>query len=134
MTRLTPYHFFLKHAGYSYDPKTQTKMQGRIMGAKELAAAERWALDQGCSFDWEVDDVDSSDWSDERSSWNQWVCIMRDAHGNVMESLCGIDFGRDGEPWGEPYKRVVEAELASDAMHDAENQAFKATVAESAGL
>jgi hypothetical protein len=37
---------------------------------------------------------------------------MRDKAGKVVQSLGGVDFGRDGDPWGQPYARVVEAELA----------------------
>ena len=50
----TAYHFFLSRAGYSYDPKTQTPMQGRIESAKRLAGAEKWARANGVYFVWEV--------------------------------------------------------------------------------
>ncbi len=111
----TAYHFFLSHAGYSYDPKTQTRMQGRIACARHLAYAEERAKRYGCSFAWEIDqDIDSSEWSDDPEPWHTWSCIARDANGKVFASLCGIDFGRDGQPWGEPYRRVVEAELADE--------------------
>ena len=63
---MNSYQFFLKHAGYSYNPKTETLMQGRIRSARALAKAEREA--------------------------------------------------RDGEPWGDPYRRIVEAELAIEAL------------------
>jgi hypothetical protein len=111
---MAAYHFFLKHAGYSYDPQTETPLQGRIRCAKTLAAAERRAHDAGCSFEWRVDDIDSSDFDDSPEPWALWVCIARDANGNVFASLGGVDFGRDKEPWGDPYRRVVEAELAAE--------------------
>ncbi len=110
--------FFYENAGFSYNPKTETLTQGRARGAKALAKAEAHALDSGYVFEWSYDDVDSSEWSDETPPYVQWVCIMRDADGKVLASLGGIDFGRDGEPWGSSYKRVVEAELASEAIEE----------------
>lgn len=111
----TPYHFFMRHAGYSYNPATQTPLQGRIECSKMLARAERWASDYGFSFEWSIDpEIDSSDWSDEADPWQCWCCVMRDQNGTSLQSLCGIDFGRDGRPWGDPYRRVVEAELACE--------------------
>lgn len=114
----TLYHFFLRHAGYSYDPKTETPLQGRIRCAKNLAAAASFALKAGASFEWSHDpDIDSSEWSDERLPYSAWQCIARDYCGNVVASLSGIDFGRDGSPYrAEPYRRVVEAELAAEYM------------------
>lgn len=38
---------------------------------------------------------------------------MVNDQGETLGSLCGIDFGRGNEPDGQPYARVVEAELAS---------------------
>ncbi len=108
--------FFYNQAGYSYNLKTETCEQGRMRGAKALAKAEAHAKDAGYVFEWGYDDVDSSEWSDETPPYAQWICIMRDADGNVLASLGGIDFGRDGEPWGDPYKRVVEAELATEVL------------------
>jgi hypothetical protein len=113
----TPESFFWKHAGYSYNPTAgETPEQGRRACAVALAAAERAGSDAGLSFDWMIDpDVDSSDWSDDPEPWRQWVCLCRDMDGAVVASLGAIDFGRDGEPLGSDYRRVVEAELASEA-------------------
>jgi hypothetical protein len=41
---------------------------------------------------------------------------MVDEDGKIVQSLCFIDFGRDGSPWGDSYKRVVEAELALEQI------------------
>lgn len=115
MRRVTAYQFFLTHAGYSYDPKTQTPLQGRKECAKLLAQAKRRASDAGCLFTWAIGrNIDSSDWSDEEPPYSLWECLARDAEGQVFASLGGIDFGRDGEPWDSPYRRVVEAELATE--------------------
>ncbi|MCR4302123.1 MAG: hypothetical protein NUV51_10970 [Sulfuricaulis sp.] len=131
---MNSYQFFLKHAGYSYSPETESPMQGRIRVARALAKAERKARDMGISFQWEMDDYLSSEWIDANKDggrncdpWHTWYCCARppieDADtygaGEVLASLGGIDFGRDGEPWGDPYRRVVEAELAIEALQRA---------------
>lgn len=113
---MSAFHFFFRRAGYSYNPATQGEIAGRAAGALDLARAEYLAWDRGYTFHWEVDDIDSSYFSDEQPPWRLWGCIMRDRDGNVVQSLGGIDFGRDGSPWGEPYRRVVEAELACEEV------------------
>jgi hypothetical protein len=114
-----PRDFFYEHAGYSVK-QGETREQGRRRCARELERAERDGSDAGLSFEWKVDrDMDSSDWTDETPAWATWNCCCRDANGEIVASLCGIDFGRDGEPWGNPYRRVVEAELASEGLHNA---------------
>ena len=118
---IKPENFFFEQAGYSYDPKRETEKQGRQRGAKALAAAERKGSDAGFSFHWEIDQLcDSSEFSKERPAWQLWACCCRNSQGRVRASLCGIDFGRDGAPWGEPYRRVVEAELALEALASTE--------------
>ena len=117
----TPVQFFAEHAGFSHDPQTETPEQGRARGAARLANAEAWARDSGCSFAWEIDPyVDSSDHEteDDGPPHALWMCVMRDAEGAVIGSLGGVDFGRDVEPWGDPYRRVCEAETACEAMPD----------------
>lgn len=120
MKAQTPTQFFFEHAGHSYDPKTESKTQGRKRCARALARAERQALELGYSFEWLIDsDVDSSDFSCSKPAWNLWGCICRNSCGESVESLWGIDFGRNGNPWSAPYRRVVEAELALEALPDA---------------
>lgn len=106
--------FFFDRAGWSYGPG-ETPQAGRMRCAVELAAAESRARQEGCSFQWEIDpDIDSREFSNRRPYYALWQCLMRDASGEVVQSLHGIDFGRDKEPWGDPYRRVVEAELAAE--------------------
>ena len=113
----TRYAFFLKWAGYSYDPAKETKQQGRARCAKSLAAAESAARDAGLHFEWSIDrDTDSSDFDDSRKPWALWQCVMLNADGQSVGALGGIDFGRDGTPWGDPYREVVEAELAQEIV------------------
>ena len=119
----SPYHFFLKHAGYSHG-KGETKQQGRIRCARRLADDERKARIGGFSYVWDVDPHSTSaEWIDDNEDggrncdpWQTWQCCMLNADGRIVASLHSIDFGRDGSPWGEPYKRVVEAELAADGL------------------
>lgn len=137
---MNPYQFFLKHAGYSWNEKTETRMQGRVKGARALARAEREARDGGFTYRWSIDpDSLSSDWAEHNTEdppiradgsradggscgcskcdpWQVWQCAMYNSDGHIVNSLHSIDFGRDGEPWGDPCKRVVEAELALEAL------------------
>lgn len=122
---LTPYHFFLKHAGCSYDPARETKAQGRVRRAQELAAAERRARAEGLVCLWGVDpEITAADWIERGEDggpvcdpWETWRAYLvgqnAAGHDTVLESLGGVDFGRDGDPHGDPYARVVAAELAS---------------------
>jgi hypothetical protein len=114
---MKPAQFFHAHAGYSWQPEKETQAQGRRRCARALAAAELAGREAGLSFMWSIDPhTDSSDWSDERPAWRVWQCVCIDQANRVRASLHGIDFGRDGEPHGDPYARVVEAELAHEAL------------------
>lgn len=105
--------FFYDNAGYSYDPKIETPEHGRYRCAVALADAETLATAHGYSFEWSIDpDVDSSDFDGENEPYAQWLCTMYNDAGDIVANLGGIDFGPDGEPWGNAYRRVVEAELA----------------------
>jgi hypothetical protein len=107
--------FFLAQYPIAFCPAVELpERQARALrNAQDLARAEALARAEGCTFEWSVDPhFDSSEWSDETPAWQVWDCVMRDEQGNVVESLGGIDFGRDGEPCGDSYARVVEAELA----------------------
>lgn len=109
----TPVEFFAAHAGLCILPG-ESEDQARDRGAHALAAAERAASDAGCSFHWDIDPfTDSSDWSEDEP-YAVWSVVMRDGAGTVVGSLGAVDFGSGGEPWGDQYRRVVEAELASD--------------------
>lgn len=111
----TPEQFFYEHAGWSYDPKTETKEQGRRRGARLLAKVERWASQTGVSYEWDQDGLTNRDFQEitnENPEYYLWRVLARDADGAVIGSLCGVDFGKDGQPWGNPYRRVVEAEIS----------------------
>lgn len=109
----TPYHFFYAHAGYSYDLKTETPAQGRARCAKSLARAEAMARNTGLRYVWSVDpDTNASDFCD--TDYPLYQCFLVRGESEILESLHGIDFGPSGHPWGQPYARVVEAELAAE--------------------
>jgi hypothetical protein len=88
----TPAAFFWTHAGYSYNPQTQTRAQGRKECAQALADAETRGRAAGLSFDWSVDpDASSADFSDKKPAWALWQCLCVDRSGGVRSALGGID-------------------------------------------
>jgi hypothetical protein len=114
----------LAHAGYSYSPGVETADQGRRRCAVELARAEKALSDSGSSVEWVEDDdpdtswLDQDGWEDhkaahERGEYVFMGAILRDPDGAVLKSLWGIDLPADW--YRDPYRRVVEAELASEA-------------------
>ncbi len=98
--------FFYANAGYSYNPAKETKEEGKVKNAKGLALSESKGRDISLSFEWVTDTEEE----------NLWGCICRNEEGEIVSSLWGIDFGADNTPWGDPYRRVVEAELAWEVL------------------
>jgi hypothetical protein len=108
--------FFYQHAPWSHGIDESPEV-GRRRCAQELAAAEAAATDAGYEFRWEIDpDYTSAEWSDDPDPWQTWICHMINPDGNHAGSIGGVDFGRDGDPWHDPYARVVEAELAAELI------------------
>jgi len=109
--------FFWEHAGYSYQPETETEAQGRIRCARELAAAEANAKRiDGWGFEWH-DDWRVGDHVNEFSSESYLnnprtceCCLLRDGDGDVIASVGCVDDATD------EYRRVIEAELAVEAL------------------
>lgn len=108
--------FFYDHAGYSYDPAKETAELGRRRCARSLADAEAKASELGFKYEWEQDDQTNREFTKKGPEYYLWRCACHDQTGKVVSSLCGVDFGNGGSPWGEPYARVVQAELASEAL------------------
>ena len=96
------WRFFKEHAGYCTPP-------GQAACALDLARAERVAKDEGCTWEWVPDDQ-PWDSDDDYEPDEVLGCILRDESGSVLASLWGI-----GDPSAE-YRRVVEAELAQEAL------------------
>ena len=116
--------FFYENSGSSWFPDRETEEQGKVRGAQQSAKSEAWARDAGYSYRWEVDEGSSSaDWIAAHEDggrlnnpWAVWSVVIINPEGKVVGSLGGVDFGRDGEPWGNNYRRVVEADLALEEM------------------
>jgi hypothetical protein len=102
--------FFYDHAGYSHKTD-EPAWSGRTRGAILLAAAER-ELDSADDVyvEWEYDPEPY----DGDVEWHGpvWICsIMRAGHVLPITSLSGIACEAD-----DPYMRVIEAELAHEAL------------------
>ena len=87
--------FFYEHAGYSYNPQTETAEQGRIRCAISLALAEEQARNLGYEFEWEYDECPDLSWmSDEEREQEHEVLCCRipdpDRPRYSLASLCGI--------------------------------------------
>jgi hypothetical protein len=112
------YLFFLRNAGYSYNPQTQTKQAGRSECARKLAKAERDARALGYTFEWEYDSegctgcsCDSPDCDCSTGADHETLgCRMVNTDGHTVQSLWSIC-----KPSRE-YRRVIEAELALEEM------------------
>ena len=114
--------FFYKHAAYSYDPKTETEEHGRVRCARAMARAEQYASDMDWGFCWEYDadgcigcDCENEDCAcSSGANHETFVCVVRDLDGKVLAS-CGSICSPSND-----YTRVMEAELALEAMPDLE--------------
>lgn len=118
--------FFHEHAGWHYDPASETSEQGRERTARELANAEQYAREHGWWAEIEPDpdvmedDVDSVGLVERGEMVNLSVTLFAPAEGNpviraggnVLGSLGGIVVPSESDP----YLRVVAAELAAEAM------------------
>lgn len=112
------YRFFRQHAGYVVGENAK--------GAFALAKAEQWAEDNEMDYTWEYDTwADLGDheyWCAQERAGQEHdheVEICRAEYNDeVVASLSGIiDADRN-------YRRVVEAELALEAMQEAERFAY----------
>lgn len=104
--------FFYEHAGYSYDPKTETAEDGRVRCARELAIAERKLIEgpyqihvEPSEFPWDGDEPYDG------PLWDMTLYRLGEysTDDEIIGSLCCIAEEEDG-----PYLRVVAAELADE--------------------
>ena len=129
---MTPIHFFYSQAGYSYpagaNRSEQTK--ARWDNARQLAKAESCAQDAGLVYIWR-DDPDcteddfymEADKAHVREHGAVGCILYRPCedhgtdckHAEVLASLWGITESLDNRQ-RDNYRRVVEAELALEAM------------------
>lgn len=89
--------FFHKHAGWSYDPKRETRDEGRLRCARELAEAERRAGELGLTVEWDLD-------------LENLMARVPDPQ-RKRSSLASL-----GNIHVRKYRRVVEVELFSEAL------------------
>lgn len=120
-------HFHFVHGACSHRPAVEIRETGWLRGAVDLAESERWVQEMGWEFEW-VQDLEYSpdDYDAPDMPGIAWVCLLRDGSRHegehaVVESVGAVTFGGDGYPDGDPYKRVIQAQLASEA---APNQAY----------
>ncbi len=99
--------FFHENAGYCYNPATETQEEGKRRCALSLAVAEQWAQDNDIEAEWQWDDAP---WDGDCPAPDElWGCILK--HGDSVASLWSI-----ADPDAN-YRRVIEAELASELLH-----------------
>jgi hypothetical protein len=113
--------FFMKHAGSSYMPGKETRAQGKRRGAIKLAKAEAEASARGWTVEWEHEQDPDLSWASEEDRdgiSENLSAVLKDEHGHVLSSLGNITFGYDSMV-NRNYRRVVEAELALEALHEA---------------
>lgn len=115
--------FFYDNAGYSHTPATETQEQGHIRSAREYAAAETWAIDNGYYFDW-MNDANGCNGCDcgqddcacaTGEGHDTYGCIMRSDENQHLQSLWGIC----SPTW--IYRRIIEAELALEEKFSLES-------------
>lgn len=104
-------YFFYLHAGYSYDPKTETAEEGRVRCARDLAAAET-RLKDGPYFTTVEDDDLPWDGDEPYDGPIYVVTLYRYAAYHGDDEIIGSLGGVDCESVDDPYIRVVAAELA----------------------
>ena len=120
------FRFFLEHAGYCTPP-------GRAVCAMALARAEERAETEGLSVTWEDDDLP---WDGDcpAPAILQYACVYEpcdDADPPYRRSILAGLGGIGLASWRDPYVRVVEAELFSEALDalDAERDAESSEMA-----
>jgi len=98
--------FFYDHAGYHRYSTSETNEQAHIRCAVTLAEAEKRLRIEGWHFEWSV--------SDENDKLYRWEAKLLDRNGHVLTSAshCGPCVSLADST----YRRVVEAELAVDAL------------------
>lgn len=111
--------FFLENVGTSYHPGRETPEQGTERLALELAEAEVWAVATGYCFHWRTDPyLTSKEFNSSKPYYPLWMVTMYDKDGGMVDTFGGVDFGRDGEPWGDSYRRLLEAQLALEIKRE----------------
>jgi hypothetical protein len=107
------FRFMREQAGWSDPP-------GRLACALDLARAELRAQDLGFVAEWHEDEDWRTTATDEQirridnGETVYMVCSLVDAAGGHLAACGGIELA----DMDDPYVRVMEAELASEALHE----------------
>jgi len=115
--------FFYRNAGYCVKPG-ETRQQGRWRGARELAKAEQHARERGWTYVWEADpdgcsgcDCGSDDCACSTGEEHETLaCVLYSGQPPFRVALASLSGICGATP---EYGRVVEAELALEAMANA---------------
>jgi hypothetical protein len=107
---LEAYQFMREHGAHWYRPAAETEEQGRVRSALQLARVERALRRRGGWVSWEPDPDGTA--AGKHPAWI--ACLLRwpndGGDAEPVAALGGIDANE-----GDPYRRVVEAELALEA-------------------
>lgn len=115
--------FFFDHAGYSYNPATQTPFQGKWEGARILADAERRLKDGPYYISI---GPDPHPWDgDVPYNGPLWIVSLWEGTYPWDRELLG-SLGSVAAEENDPYLRVVAAELAAEYIPVAETQEVSA--------
>jgi hypothetical protein len=109
--------FFWTHSGLCIS-QGETKAQARRRCAEEMAQAEAYAQDHQWIWEWNIDDsgcigcmcTSPNCPCSTGESHETLYCVLYDEHGEHLASLSGICGATKS------YRRVIEAELAQEAM------------------
>jgi len=104
--------FFRKHAGYAVRPG-ESKAKAKTRGAQALARAEAEAEARGWAVVWEDD---PEEWQgDVERPFEVLTAELRDADGHSLAFLGGNGMTGNRKTDAD-YRRVIEAELADEAL------------------
>lgn len=114
------YRHMREHGASSYRPSLETAEQGAVRSALELARADFALHASGAFVEWERDYEADTSWMDaeqraelERGETAMMGAALYNADGAYAAGLWSIHMRT---PYGaDPYRRVVEAELALEA-------------------
>jgi hypothetical protein len=114
--------FFYANAGYA-KKAGESVHSATLRNAKALADAENYAEDHGWTYQWEEDPQGYDSLGEDEDPEDievLWVQLL-DESGASLASLGGVNLRKD-RGIKDKYARVVEAELALEAMVESEPQ------------
>lgn len=129
--------FFHDNAGFSWNPQTETQEQGKERCAREIARAEEYAREHGWYAEWELEQENPRDVLGEPDEvngpfydpTNDFVsCVLwsnpDDSPAFTSEVLASLGMIEESKDVRERqnYRRVIEAELALEALMGIETE------------